>query len=494
MKIRIQVVIEAENGKPEKIEEIVRLERGSLRSEELGLTLAEAKTLLHGMQQTVVNDQIAEYLDQFQNCPHCGAQRHRKGQHPIVYRTLFGKLNLISLRLYDCPCQKQGRQSSSPLAQLLTSHCSPELQYLETKFASLMSYGLSVELLTEVLPLGDEINHTAIRRQLHRVAERIECELGTEQALFIEGCPNDWAKQPPPGPPLTVGLDGGYVHASDQKSRTEGWFEVIAGKSVQAEGGAKVFAFVNKYDTKPKRRLYEVLKSQSLQMNQQVVFLSDGGDTVREMQHYLSPESEHLLDWFHITMRLTVMGQLVKGMTAELKPDDKRPETAAVLADMERHLESLKWNLWHGNVSHTLQRIDDLDDDLEMLAENPANKKKMRKAVKEFSSYIEANRAFIPNYGDRYRHDETISTAFVESTVNAVINQQAFCEKTADALDPAWSAPAPANPCPSSERGFTWDVLPMVSGYDRGRTNGAEEGGLEMPAPGLFRSPGCREI
>ena len=50
--------------------------------------------------------------------------------------------------------------------------------------------------------------------------------------------------------------------ASDQKSKTEGWFEVIAGKSVQTEGDAKVFAFVNKYDTKPKRRLYEVLKSQ----------------------------------------------------------------------------------------------------------------------------------------------------------------------------------------------------------------------------------------
>ncbi len=62
------------------------------------------------------------------------------------------------------------------------------------------------------------------------------------------------------------------MRASDQKSRTEGWFEVIAGKSIQAEGGAKVFAFVNKYDTKPNRRLYEVLKSQGLQMNQQIVF------------------------------------------------------------------------------------------------------------------------------------------------------------------------------------------------------------------------------
>ena len=214
------------------------------------------------------------------------------------------------------------------------------------------------------------------------------------------------------------------MHASDQKSRNEGWFEVIAGKSVQAEGGAKVFAFVNQYDTKPKRRLYEVLKSQRLQMNQQVVFLSDGGDTVRDLQYYLSSESEHLLDWFHITMRLTAMGQMVKGMAAELKPDGTCSETAAAPARLEKHLESLKWNLWHGNVLHALQRIDDLDDELQMLEKNPANKKKMLKAVHEFRTYIEANQLFIHNYGDRHRHNETISTAFVESTVNYVVSKR----------------------------------------------------------------------
>jgi hypothetical protein len=41
-----------------------------------------------------------------------------------------------------------------------------------------------------------------------------------------------------------------------------------------------------------------------------------------------------------------------------------------------------------------------------------------------FLAYIDANQDFIPNYGDRYRHDETISTAFVESTVNYVISKR----------------------------------------------------------------------
>lgn len=78
----------------------------------------------------------------------------------------------------------------------------------------------------------------------------------------------------------------------------EGWFEVIIGKSVTADGIAKRFGFVNGYDQKPKRRLFELLKSQGMQMNQQVTFLSDGGDTVRDLQLYLNPQAEHLQGLF----------------------------------------------------------------------------------------------------------------------------------------------------------------------------------------------------
>jgi hypothetical protein len=435
MKIRIQIVMEAANGETERVEDIAELERSSPQPETLGLTLAESKTLLQGIQQRMVSEQVAEYMAQFNTCPDCGARRTKKGQHTLVYRTLFGKLNLISPRLYDCACHQphQARHSSSPLATWLEAHSSPELLYLETKFASLMSYGLSIRLLSEVLPIADEVNATSMRRHQQQIAERIESELGEEQFQFIKGCPDEWGRQPRPEPPMTVGLDGGYVHASDQKSRTEGWFEVITGKSVKADGDAKVFAFVNKYDAKPKRRLYEVLKSQGLQMNQQVVFLSDGGDTVRSLQRYLSPESEHLLDWFHITMRLTVMKQMTKGMIRELaaQKNQKKPQKEAdesentdVPAQLLKQLESIKWHLWHGNVTEALALIYDVNVDLEIWEENPTNKKKLLKLVCEFENYIRANGAFIPNYGERYRHNETISTAFVESTVNYVISKR----------------------------------------------------------------------
>ena len=44
--------------------------------------------------------------------------------------------------------------------------------------------------------------------------------------------------------------------------------------------------------------------------------------------------------------------------------------------------------------------------------------------LREFSGYIDANRAFIPNYGDRWRNGEAISTAFVESAVNQIVSRR----------------------------------------------------------------------
>ena len=50
--------------------------------------------------------------------------------------------------------------------------------------------------------------------------------------------------------------------------------------------------------------------------------------------------------------------------------------------------------------------------------------KKLAKGVREFRGYVEANEGFIPNYGERYRNGERISTGFVESTVNYVVSKR----------------------------------------------------------------------
>jgi hypothetical protein len=86
---------------------LATLNRGRLQPEELALTLAEAKDLLQGLQQTMVTRQIVEFSEDNIRCPSCRKPRSRKGKHEIVYRTLFGKLKLESPRYYECRLSKR---------------------------------------------------------------------------------------------------------------------------------------------------------------------------------------------------------------------------------------------------------------------------------------------------------------------------------------------------------------------------------------------------
>jgi len=263
MRVRVQVVIESddEDDRPPIMHEVVQLERAHVRIDTLGLHLAEAKDLLQKVQEVVVGEQVRTCLAEQVACPECGRARRHKDTDTIVTGTLFGTLHLRSPRWWQCSCRPQSTRTFSPLAARLPERNTPELLYLESKFAGLVSYGLSARLLAETLPLGRPLHAIAVRLHAQATADRLDNELGPEQSMFIDGCQRDWDELPRPDLPLTVGLGGGYVHSSQQRSRRDGWFEVIAGKSMPAEGPAKCFGFVQTYDRKPKR-LFEVLRSQ----------------------------------------------------------------------------------------------------------------------------------------------------------------------------------------------------------------------------------------
>jgi hypothetical protein len=62
------------------------------------------------------------------------------------------------------------------------------LRYLESKFAGLVSYGISADLLGELLPLGRALHATTVRRQAQATAQRLEDELGDERFSVIDTC------------------------------------------------------------------------------------------------------------------------------------------------------------------------------------------------------------------------------------------------------------------------------------------------------------------
>jgi hypothetical protein len=138
---------------------------------------------------------------------------------------------------------------------------------------------------------------------------------------------------------------------------------------------------------------------------------------------YLTPQAEHLLDWFHVAMRLTVMQQTAKSLPETTQDEEM---TYEVRAPVIKALERLKWFLWHGNVYQALQVIQTVEGDLEVavVTSGDGTARKLLKVVEEFHTYITNNASFIPNYGERYQHGERISTGFVESTVNQVVSKR----------------------------------------------------------------------
>ena len=133
----------------------------------------------------------------------------------------------------------------------------------------------------------------------------------------------------------------------------------------------------------------------------------------------MSPQATHILDWFPLTMKLTVLEQYGKGLV----------QCEAALGEKIREkIARLQWSLWHGQVDKALGKIDDLTSSIAPFREMYARFTQLVKARLALRTYIGNNQHLIPNYRQRYHQGEAIATGCVESTVNEVVSKR-FCKK-----------------------------------------------------------------
>ena len=412
MRISILLQITDDQGFAGAAEEVTAFDKTTQRPEDLGLLIDEGKAPLTAVQHRTIVAQVAAWTDRHRSCEACGARCRIKGYYPIAFHTLYGDIDINSPRLYRCACKDTGPASVSPLRELIPSHIAPERLYLEARWASLVPYAAAAGLLADILPISAGANATTVRAHLLQVAERVEAELQDERSSFIDGCQAEWQELPIPEGRIEVGLDGGYVRNwADRKSN----FELIVGRSIPEDRAPRYLGLVHGYDVKPKRRLFDLLKSQGLQANQDVTFLTDGGEEVRALTEHVTPASEHVLDWFHITMRLTVLSQYARGV-------GQHDETQG--AHLLKSIERMKWLLWHGNLQRAEKIIETFEEDVDDLEVDYPNLRKFARSAREFTVYIRSNASSLINYGERYRAGERISSSLAESTVNAVISKR----------------------------------------------------------------------
>ena len=131
--------------------------------------------------------------------------------------------------------------------------------------------------------------------------------------------------------------------------------------------------------------------------------------------------AEHILDWFHLSMRVRHIEQALVGLDA-LEPVHRAPlEHARV--DVER-LRHLLWNGYHGEACRALGRVVSWAENAALLNGVAVAAKAGRLAAHctELHGYIENNEGALIDYGQRYRAGKPISTSRAEGTVNHLVN------------------------------------------------------------------------
>jgi hypothetical protein len=114
----------------------------------LGLTLAEGKQLLAGLQQQIVAAQARSHAVRWPACRSCGAVCHVKDYRDHAIATLFGQATVRLPRFRCAGCGGHEAGHGWP------SHCrsTPELDQLQAHLSTLMTYRVATDVMAQILP------------------------------------------------------------------------------------------------------------------------------------------------------------------------------------------------------------------------------------------------------------------------------------------------------------------------------------------------------
>jgi hypothetical protein len=385
-----------------------------LKPEQIGLTLAEAKTLLARLQARLVCQQADEYATCRRVCPRCHQMQPVKEYQPRVLDTLFGPVHLDSPRwqVCRCRCHWDHPPTFSPLSEILPRRYTPELEYLLARFASLMPYRQVVQLLQECFPVSPTLNHVTVRRRTLRVAQRMEADL-TAEAATAPACP-----PPAGGDGVLICIDTGFVRSCHPKGARD--FEVTVGRCERPGGSGESFGFVADPEVDPlgKARWPVLLGHQGHPPGEPLTVMSDGAEAFLNLAQRLG--ATHIMDWFHVAMRFKRLHQILRGL---------RWSYPLEIEGWKDTVARAKWRLWHGQADRADQALGELAADLDPRL-SPATPPwsspllRLRSAVGEVQAYLRANASSLVDYARRYLRGQRISTAVVESMVNRVIGRR----------------------------------------------------------------------
>ena len=239
MRIIIEARIQDGDGGIQPIR-LAEFERADNELKQLGLSLAEGKSLVYEAQRALVKAQAQVFVAAARTCP----------------------------QLRVCKCrQGTNRKSFSPLALALPLRTSPELEYLQVKWAAHLPYAVATALLKETLPVDQAISASGLRNRVWAVGQELDGK--AEGAIRGE---QDYPPIDDQAEPVALAVDSAWLrHRFTRLEKEQArvadlsrykpslprgrHVNIIAGRAVRADGTCRVYGYVNKEVTSAATRL-----------------------------------------------------------------------------------------------------------------------------------------------------------------------------------------------------------------------------------------------
>ncbi|CAE6825453.1 hypothetical protein R75483_06451 [Paraburkholderia domus] len=296
---------------------------------QLGVTLAEGRSLLAKMQAELVSKQVEWWLSGQTDCRRCGPALSHKDSRSTVLCTVYGKVTVKSPRLWLCACQRTARTPRRvvhPLSKALTGRVTPELEYLQAKWAAHLPYRQATAMLKEVLPLDKGISFSGTRDRIHTPGKQLDADIKRDVSKLLQAAADVQVRES--SHVAAVSVDSAWLRHCDSERGPGRHVNIVAGRAKFTDGPSKLYAYVYREVTSAAARLDQFLSRNGVASDERVTVISDEAGEFAKAVEGSQLARGRILDWFHIAMnRCPSDSPLNRTGEAALLPPSKHSHT-----------------------------------------------------------------------------------------------------------------------------------------------------------------------
>jgi len=379
----------------------------------VGCSIEQGKTIMAEIQKDVVKREVALWVAYSRICHSCAGSLPIKDYQTRSILTAYGAVQVRYPTLMVCQkCNPRSCSTFSPLASICSDRATPELLELSAKLGAMMPYRQASDILGTFLPCHAPKRFTTLRNRALKVGKRID---DAERKRYWHEAP-DSNEQQQLELPLECDMNREIVFSIDTAHipivRREGGrsFEAFVGHCGRGGRGGSpgpVYSFEGTRSGEINAMAQLALLDQGHRGRGEITVISDGESCLKKLAKTLLQPVTHILDWFHISMKIQPLVQL-----AGTAPEG--------VNSFQGYIDRVKWRLWNGQPGRALALINRILRSQILRKADSLWAIRTVKLLKKLQAYISQNKHSVVNYGARHRAGQRISSSSAEASVNTL--------------------------------------------------------------------------